>query len=656
MKQKTAFLLVLTVLLSCLSFAAPGVVAETAAEARLGVGVVTDITGSTSATEDADGQAKVDVATVVVLLDSDDTILDVAMDMIQPYTSFNASGAIVETKDFQTKRELKDAYGMHKASPIGLEWYEQAANFEEYMIGKTVDEVLSMDLNEEYRPTDEDLAATVTIHVDSYLEALAKAAENAVSIGSSATDKVGLAILGNTHDAVDASADADGYAQAYMYIAAVTVDADGVITAGVMNALQAKVAFDAEGQITTDLAAPVLTKNELGDAYGMRKASSIDKEWYEQAASFIEYVVGKTTADLADILAEDNTAADADLLASVTVHINDMQASVVKAVNDALSVVEDEVVADGVKTGLAIITDVSGSTSADGDTNGTAKVDITVVAVLVDVDGTIVDVKIDVVQPYTRFTSEGKLVETRNVMTKRELGYDYGMVVASAIGAEWFEQAAAFESYIRGKTLDEVLTLEVDDQFRPAETTDLASSVTVHVNSYMAALEKAVNSAQVLGASATDSLGLGIVSNTHRSTDADGDKDGNTQAYSHFAAVTFDADGVVTSALINAAQANVAFDAAGQITTDVSVEQVSKQELGDAYGMRKASSIDKEWYEQANGYAEFIVGKTLDEIVDLADETGHAADEDLLASVTVTVSDMLEATVKAYQDAFVLAE
>lgn len=655
MKRKTAFMLILTMLLSCLSLVAPHVAAETVAEARLGVGVVTDIKGSTSATEDANGLAKVDVATVVVLLDSDDTILDIAMDMIQPYTSFDASGAIVETKDFQTKRELKDSYGMGKASPIGLEWYEQAANFEAYMIGKKVDEVLSMDLNEEYRATDEDLAATVTIHVDSYLEALAQAAEHAVALGSSTTDNVGLSILGNTHYSVDATESADGYAQAYLYIAAVTVDADGVITAGVMNALQANVAFDTEGQITTDLEAPVLTKNELADDYGMHKASSINREWYQQAASFMDYAVGKTAADLADIVGEDNKATDTDLLASVTVTINDMQTSVVNAVNDAMGG-EEEVVVDGVKTGLAIITDVTGSTSAVGDKNGSANVDITVVAVLVDVDGTIVDVKIDVVQPYTSFTSEGKLGETGNVETKREIGHDYGMVVASTIGAEWFEQAAAFESYIRGKTLDEVFALEVDDESRPAKTTDLAASVTIHVNTYMAALEKAVSSAQVLGASATDSLGLGIISNTLLSIDANGDKDGNTQAYSYFAAATFNADGVVTSALINAAQANVAFDATGQITTDLSVEQVSKQELGDAYGLIVASSIDKEWYEQANGFASFIVGKTLDDIASLADETGHAADEDLLASVTVTVSEMLEATVNAYQDAFALAE
>ena len=58
MKTKTALLIALALLFSCLAGFTPAVHAETG-EARLGLGLVTDVTGSTSATETEDGRAKV---------------------------------------------------------------------------------------------------------------------------------------------------------------------------------------------------------------------------------------------------------------------------------------------------------------------------------------------------------------------------------------------------------------------------------------------------------------------------------------------------------------------------------------------------------------------------------------------------------------------
>ena len=62
----------------------------------------------------------------------------------------------------------------------GGEWYEQAAALEEYMIGKTVTEVLEMptverDASHTAVPDVEELKSSVTITVGDYLEALEKA-------------------------------------------------------------------------------------------------------------------------------------------------------------------------------------------------------------------------------------------------------------------------------------------------------------------------------------------------------------------------------------------------------------------------------------------------------------------------------------------------
>ena len=114
-------------------------------------------------------------------------------------------------------------------------------------------------------------------------------------------------------------------------MAAVT-SRDGVISSCIIDAVQCNVNMDAAGKITTDLAAAPLTKNQLGDSYGMKVASSIGKEWYEQAAAFAQYVVGKTADEVTGIaVTESGTAADADLAASVTVSIGAFQQVVAAA-------------------------------------------------------------------------------------------------------------------------------------------------------------------------------------------------------------------------------------------------------------------------------------------------------------------------------------
>ena len=144
--------------------------------------------------------------------------------------------------------------------------------------------------------------------------------------------KTGLSLITSVGSSTSASAEGDGLAQADITLVAVTVGEDGVIDDCVIDAIQSKVNFDAAGQITTDLTAAQPSKNQLGDDYGMRKASSIGKEWYEQAAGFAAYVTGKTPAEVSGIaVTEDGKAADADLAASVTISIGAFQTLVAKA-------------------------------------------------------------------------------------------------------------------------------------------------------------------------------------------------------------------------------------------------------------------------------------------------------------------------------------
>jgi hypothetical protein len=106
---------------------------------------------------------------------------------------------------------------------------------------------------------------------------------------------------------------------------------DGKITSCVIDAAQAKASFDSTGAITTELPANVQTKNQLGEGYGMKAWGKAKFEWNEQAASFANYVKGKTAAEVAGIAVAEGKPSDVDLSATVTIKIGGFQALIAKA-------------------------------------------------------------------------------------------------------------------------------------------------------------------------------------------------------------------------------------------------------------------------------------------------------------------------------------
>lgn len=303
------------------------------------------------------------------------------------------------------------------------------------------------------------------------------------------------------------------------------------------------------------------------------------------------------------------------------------------------------------KTGLAVTASLASSKSAAADADGLAQTDATVVAVTVDQDGKIVDCKIDAIQAKIAFGADGSLkTDVATVFrSKNELGADYGMAKASGIQKEWFEQAAAMAEYVKGKTLDEVLAIGMDGE-KHATDAALTASVTIHIDGFVATIAKAVQSAQPIGASAGDKLGLGISTDMHLSAAAADGKDGSAQSYSFLSAVTYDGQGAVTSCIIDGLQGTVKFDAKGAVTSDTAAALETKNALGDNYGMRKASSIGKEWNEQAAAVAQYVVGKTAEQVtgIQLTDD-GKAAGADLSSVATVSVSPLLQVVLKALQ-------
>lgn len=306
---------------------------------------------------------------------------------------------------------------------------------------------------------------------------------------------------------------------------------------------------------------------------------------------------------------------------------------------------------DSVKTGLAVLSSIAKSTDA-GDKDGLAEVDTMIAAVTVDKDGKIVKCNIDAAQTKVNFSKEGKVLTDLKTAfkSKQELKEEYNMKSASKISKEWFEQADGFAKYVVGKTADEVKGIAVNSDGIAGDA-ELASTITVHIADFINVTVKAVENAQDLGAKAGDKLGLGVSTSISGSKDA-GDKDGLAQAYSYYTAATFDADGKITSSVIDASQSNVNFTKQGKITSDLKAELKSKNVLKEEYGMKKSSNIGKEWYEQAAAFAKYVTGKTIADVKGIAvDGEGHATDAELTSSVTVHISDFTTVLDKASQTA-----
>lgn len=145
--------------------------------------------------------------------------------------------------------------------------------------------------------------------------------------------------------------------------------------------------------------------------------------------------------------------------------------------------------------------------------------------------------------------------------------------------------------------------------------------------------------------------GLAVISSIAKSIDA-GEKDGAAQVDSTVVAVTVDNDGRIVKCKIDAAQTVINFSNTGKITTPLDKVFKTKQELGTEYGMNKASTIKKDWNEQANALAEYVTGKTIAEIKGIAvNEKGAPAGKELSSSVTMSIGGYIDAIEKAVTNA-----
>ena len=315
----------------------PAEAPATGGEYKLGMGIVLNMDSSSA------GNAQVDATVAAVVTDAEGKIVMARIDCVQDKMDVT-DGEVDTEKTFETKAELLDRYNMVAYSDATLEWYEQAQNFEAYVVGKTAAEVEGTEtvLNDEGHTVavDETLYASVSISIEDFIGAIVKACndEQGQTFTADGAFTLGLAAISSADESTPATEDEDGVVKMYSAYGAAVVDADGKIVAALNDATQPNITIDIDGEIVdTSFRA---TKRELKEDYNMVAYSSAISEWYVQSKAFSDWVVGKTAAELRGTETTTNeegyqVAVDETLFSSVTISIEDMVEVVARAADYA---------------------------------------------------------------------------------------------------------------------------------------------------------------------------------------------------------------------------------------------------------------------------------------------------------------------------------
>ena len=279
---------------------------EKEADYKLGMGVVVSTDSSKT------GNAQVDATIAAVVTDAEGKIVSCRIDVAQNKMNVT-DGAVDTAKTFKTKIELGNEYGMagkvdNNGDGVMLEWFEQTAAFEAYVIGKTVAEVEAIEtqfVNNHYIAVDEALlSAGCSMQITDFIAAVVKACKDEQGMAFKAvagTFTLGVAAKTTAASSTAATAEAEGSVQMYSDIACAVV-ADGKVIATLNDAIQPKIAITVAGECTPSFSA---TKRELKEGYNMAAYGQPNveggtvKEWYVQSAAFSNYVLGKTAAEIA---------------------------------------------------------------------------------------------------------------------------------------------------------------------------------------------------------------------------------------------------------------------------------------------------------------------------------------------------------------------
>ena len=307
--------------------------------------------------------------------------------------------------------------------------------------------------------------------------------------------------------------------------------------------------------------------------------------------------------------------------------------------------------------GMGMVTDTESSKE------GTAQVDSTIAAVVMDADGKIVLCRIDAIQNKMTVT-DGAVDTEATYLTKMEKGDDYNMKkFAEDCNIEWYDQVKALEAYVVGMTAAEVEGIETrvrgEDEPHPgyvvAADEALFAQCSITITDFKEAIVKAMKDDQAKEFEAAGQITMGVAAKSTgaESTAATADAVGSVKMYSDIAAVVMDADGKVLAAISDAIQPKIGITTTGAIDEETTAFKATKRELKEDYNMVKfAEDCNIEWYQQSANFTNYIAGMTKAEVEGIETRTrgedeahpGYvvAADADLFAQCSIQITGMKE--------------
>ena len=323
--------------------------------------------------------------------------------------------------------------------------------------------------------------------------------------------KLGLGNIISIASSKDAGTDNEGKAvppktQADVTMAAVGFDSEGKVVSVTVDVVQSKINFDADLKVDGDRDAETRSKKDLGPEYGMTKVSEIGKDWFEQMDEFEKWMIGKTIDEITGLKVKErdpnhqNVPDVPELTSTVTITVQDYIAAVKEAWEKAVDV------DGGVKVGLGVKATIGSSKDysvVDGkETLPLAQSDITMSAVALNADGKVVGAIVDTAQVKIALDKDGIVTtdRTAELKTKHELKEEYGMIKASPIKREWFEQMIDFQAWMIGKTPEEITGLPTKelnaDHPTVPDLPELNATVTMDVGDYVETTTEAMANAR----------------------------------------------------------------------------------------------------------------------------------------------------------------
>lgn len=287
----------------------------------------------------SDTQATVNVA--VAAFDNAGKIVNARLDVVQiPLTVTGEGEAAVAGIDSSknagllSKVELGLDYNMKGASFIKKEVYEQIESFADFVVGKTIDDVVAATVNpghsKDGTPVAEGLEGQVTISVDDFEAALKDAYENKVAAKVSGAN-AGVGIFVEMYGANELTT----------YIAGALTNKKGEVEAAQLdNVVFPLTVVDGAAALAESkyvVNGEIISKKKLGTGYGMAgivdaDGDGVKLEWNEQAAAIEGFVVGKDAAAISAMTYTDGKNADLTAV-DATIKVE----SIMKAVAEAVS-------------------------------------------------------------------------------------------------------------------------------------------------------------------------------------------------------------------------------------------------------------------------------------------------------------------------------